>query len=183
MLQNPGVLEDDYDVQGVIGRCVPATDGGEQEAVENRVFLLPRTYARVGGSWVAVRGLGVHFPPRMRGRWVVNPSRGAFGTVYRAVHKRTGEAVAVKLMDRRVIKAASIAREWTALERIGKSPYVVQYKGAYKTPVSVAFVLELYVSAARAFATALVAQTCGGRVLTAAGVWLRFFFRWSRHAD
>ena len=68
--------------------------------------------------------------------------KGSFGTVFRATHRRTGEVVAVKVMDRAKIKASSIYREFNVLEHIGHHPWVVGYKGTYKTKESVSFVLE-----------------------------------------
>jgi serine/threonine protein kinase len=46
-------------------------------------------------------------------------------------------------MDRAKIKATSIHREWNVLEHTGHHPYVVDYKGTYKTKENVSFVLEL----------------------------------------
>jgi serine/threonine protein kinase len=50
--------------------------------------------------------------------------KGSFGTVFRATHRRTGEAVAVKVMDRGKIKASSIYREYNVLEHLGHHPCV-----------------------------------------------------------
>jgi serine/threonine protein kinase len=69
--------------------------------------------------------------------------KGSFGDVYRAISRRNGELVAVKLMDRSKIKATSIAREYNVLEHLGHHPYVVGYRGTYKTRETVAFVLEI----------------------------------------
>ena len=63
--------------------------------------------------------------------------------VYRATDKRTGEVVAVKVMDRTKIKAASIERELTVLEHLGDNPHVVVFKGAYVTRTEVIFVMEV----------------------------------------
>ena len=52
--------------------------------------------------------------------------------------------MAVKVMDRARIKAASIEREWTVLEHLGAHPYVVQFKGSYLTAADVTFVMEMY---------------------------------------
>ena len=73
----------------------------------------------------------------------VRGTRGSFGTVYKAVDRLLGEEVAVKVMDRTKIKAASIERELTVLEHLGRNPYVVQFKGSYITPTTVSFVMEL----------------------------------------
>ena len=69
--------------------------------------------------------------------------RGSFGIVYCAVDRRTGEDVAVKVMDRTRIKAASIERELTVLEHLGSNPHVVGFKGAYVTRTEVSFVMEM----------------------------------------
>ncbi len=68
--------------------------------------------------------------------------------MYRAVHRISGEFVAVKVMDRERIKPTSIEREWTVLEHLGSSEHVVQFKAAYITQKSVSFVLEMCVAAA-----------------------------------
>ena len=64
--------------------------------------------------------------------------------MYKATDRVTGEVVAVKVMDRTRVKAASIEREWTVLEHLGVNPYVVQFKGSYLTPTEVTFVMEMY---------------------------------------
>ncbi len=69
--------------------------------------------------------------------------RGSFGVVYRAVHRGTGDVVAIKVMDRTKVKAASIERELNVLEHLGDNPYVVGFKGAYVTTTHVSFVMEL----------------------------------------
>jgi hypothetical protein len=71
--------------------------------------------------------------------------RGSFGHVYLGRDKQTGESVAVKIMDRAKIKAASIEREWTVLSHLGTHPHVVGFKSAYVTPANVCFVMELWV--------------------------------------
>ncbi len=65
--------------------------------------------------------------------------------MYKATDRLTGEVVAVKVMDRSRIKAASIEREWTVLEHLGYNPYVVQFRGSYLTKDDVTFVMEMYV--------------------------------------
>ena len=87
---------------------------------------------------------GRSFTARWTSLLVVCAPRGSFGIVYRAIDRVTGEVVAVKVMDRARIKAASIEREWTVLEHLGAHPYVVQFKGSYLTAADVTFVMEMY---------------------------------------
>ena len=63
--------------------------------------------------------------------------------VYKGVSRHTGEEVAVKFMDRKKIKVASIEREWTVLEHLGRNRNVVEFKGSYITHAHVKFVMEL----------------------------------------
>lgn len=63
--------------------------------------------------------------------------------MYSGRDRRTGEVVAVKVMDRTRIKSASIAREWTVLSHLGFHPHVVQFHKAYVTQTQVSFVMEL----------------------------------------
>ena len=63
--------------------------------------------------------------------------------VYRAVHRGTGDVVAIKVMDRTKARAGSIERELNVLFHLGDNPYVVGFKGAYVTPTQVSIVMEL----------------------------------------
>jgi serine/threonine protein kinase len=69
-------------------------------------------------------------------------SRGSFGNVYKAVHKKSHKEVAIKIMDRGKIKPTSIHREWNVLEHLGHHPYIVDYIGTYKTRDHVYFCME-----------------------------------------
>jgi ferredoxin len=83
------------------------------------------------------------FPPS--DAYVPAYSRGSFGHVYLGRDKQTGETVAIKIMDRAKIKAASIEREWTVLSHLGTHAHVVGFKCAYVTPANVCFVMEVCV--------------------------------------
>ena len=112
-------------------------------------------------AWCRLECFGVLCPCQATltpSRWVCGPpcwpfdgglSRcvcsGSFGAVYHGRNRWTGEEVAVKKLDRATIKATSIAREWTALEHLGKCPHIVEFKGSYISRAEVIFVMEMYV--------------------------------------
>lgn len=92
--------------------------------------------------------------------------------MYRASDRYSGEAVAIKIMDRAAIKSASIEREWTVLENVGQNEHVVEFKGAFITPTDVSFVLEMCVRTAALSCSAAAAQRvrATARRLVALGV-------------
>ena len=98
--------------------------------------------------------------------------RGSFGVVHRAVHRKSGVQVAVKLIDRSKVQHTSIERELNVLEHLGESPHVVAYHGCYVTTTQVAFVMELYV-----LFTMFSSSVPGGDNKSAA--WALQVFSWS----
>ena len=68
---------------------------------------------------------------------------GSFGKVYRASHRKTHSSVAIKVLERKSIKASSIYREWSVLEEIGAHPSIVEYRGTFKSRSEIAFAFEV----------------------------------------
>eukprot|EP01083_Nonionella_stella_P124980 377776_1 len=72
---------------------------------------------------------------------IIQPiGEGAFGAVYKALDKRDGELVAIKIMPMEV-QSGSIEKEIQAL-RSCKSPYVVQFRGSYKKDDNIWLAME-----------------------------------------
>eukprot|EP01083_Nonionella_stella_P209840 760282_1 len=72
---------------------------------------------------------------------IIQPlGEGAFGMVYKALDKRDGELVAIKIVPLEV-ESGSIEKEIQAL-RSCKSPYVVQFRESYKKDDNIWIVTE-----------------------------------------
>ena len=69
---------------------------------------------------------------------------GTFSTVRKAIHKKTGEVVAVKVIDKKSVgdKTEMIQTEIDILRRV-RHPHIISLKEMFETSTTICLVMEL----------------------------------------
>jgi hypothetical protein len=71
--------------------------------------------------------------------------RGKFSVVKRAVNRKTGEEVAVKIINKRIVECEELVKEVAIMKEIDEHPGVIHLKDVYEDEKVFNLVMELYV--------------------------------------